>query len=90
MRELELGRITRHFTPVCARRVAAQIIEMNGAEFFITHVIRADVHSVNGENHVLLCWHQWCISFCVRIMDSHLTFDVSFTVEVEEKKDKKE
>jgi hypothetical protein len=61
--QLEFWCFTRDFTAVGTRRIVAQVIQMDGAELFIAHVIRADVNSFHMKNHALLLhWHQRRIS----------------------------
>jgi hypothetical protein len=58
--QFELGRVAAHFTAKCARRVAAQVVQMNRAGLFVARVICADMNAVDREYHVvLLRWHQW-------------------------------
>lgn len=56
--KFEFRSIARHLAAVGARRLAAQVVQMDRAEVLVTNVIGADVNSLDTENHVLLTWHQ--------------------------------
>jgi hypothetical protein len=54
VRQLKLRRVARHLTAVCAGRFEIQVIQMNGAEFIVAHVLGTDMDALDGEHHVLL------------------------------------